>query len=164
MTVKARSIIRPAIRPAIRPIVISDTAAIVDLETSLFSSALNAQQLTHLLQHQTFFGLVLEIAPKIAPKIVGYVLATHIIDQAEIISFGISPDHQGCGLGDKLLTRCLHDLTAANAHDTVLEVAADNVPALQLYRRHGFQIIGTRPQYYKRPSGSADAVMMKCNL
>ena len=150
----------PITWPVIRPIVIGDSAALVDLEAGLFSSALNLQQLGHLLQQPNFFGLALEMVSELA----GYILATQIIDQAEIISFGISPTHQRCGLGNKLLMRCLHDLVAANAEEAVLEVAADNVPALQLYRQHGFKVIGTRPQYYKRPSGRADAIMMKCSL
>ncbi|HEV2088816.1 MAG TPA: GNAT family N-acetyltransferase, partial [Cryptosporangiaceae bacterium] len=48
------------------------------------------------------------------------------------------------------------------ARQVSLEVRADNEPALRLYARRGFEVVGVRRGYYQ-PSG-ADAVVMRCEL
>jgi ribosomal-protein-alanine N-acetyltransferase len=43
----------------------------------------------------------------------------------------------------------------------VLEVAQDNGVAIALYRRAGFQVVGRRPNYYRRGGISIDADIMR---
>jgi ribosomal protein S18 acetylase RimI-like enzyme len=57
------------------------------------------------------------------------------------VSVAVLPEFRGQGIGTRLLTRLLQ--VAANHHSAVsLSVDADN-PALQLYRRLGFEVVGT---------------------
>jgi ribosomal-protein-alanine N-acetyltransferase len=42
-----------------------------------------------------------------------------------------------------------------------LEVRESNRPAQELYSRFGFQAVGKRPKYYRRPMESAIVMKMK---
>lgn len=78
--------------------------------------------------------------------------------ESEIHTIGIDPNYQRRGIGGALLARLL---SAADGHGgpVFLEVRTDNDPAIELYRREGFEIIGTRKNYYQ-PS-RADAFTMR---
>lgn len=77
--------------------------------------------------------------------------------ECEVHTIGVEPGRQGRGYGRALLDALLE--VADRAHAPVfLEVRTDNDPAIALYRRNGFEIAGTRRNYYQ-PSG-ADAYTM----
>ncbi|NBP48399.1 MAG: hypothetical protein EBU63_03275 [Alphaproteobacteria bacterium] len=65
--------------------------------------------------------------------------------------------------GDLLLQFMTHCRTFDVAVIT-LEVAADNLPALGLYRQHGFAEFGLRKGYYRHGNQKTDAIMMKCRI
>ena len=76
-------------------------------------------------------------------------------DGAELHTIGVRRDHQGRGIGRRLLTAML---AYAGDRSVRLEVRTDNDPAIALYRGFGFQQVGLRRRYYQ-PSG-ADAFTM----
>ncbi|OLT56178.1 multifunctional tRNA (adenosine(37)-N6)-threonylcarbamoyltransferase complex dimerization subunit type 1 TsaB/ribosomal protein alanine acetyltransferase/tRNA (adenosine(37)-N6)-threonylcarbamoyltransferase complex transferase subunit TsaD [Corynebacterium sp. CNJ-954] len=75
----------------------------------------------------------------------------------EIHTIGLEPAVQGRGWSRKLMDP-LMDLADRDDGPVYLEVRTDNGPAISLYRSYGFDITGTRRNYY-RPSG-ADAYTM----
>jgi len=74
----------------------------------------------------------------------------------EIHTIGVDPEHQGCGIGRRMLDALLTIAADSVVH---LEVRTDNVPAIALYRSVGFTQVGLRKRYY-RVSG-ADAYTMR---
>lgn len=60
---------------------------------------------------------------------------------------GRDPDFRGRGLGPILLGRALSRLAALGARRFALDVTASNVAALDLYLRHGFEVIEEVPVY-----------------
>jgi GNAT superfamily N-acetyltransferase len=56
-----------------------------------------------------------------------------------IQNLGILPACRGQGLGQGLLLAALHGFRAAGLRQAVLEVTAENEPAVHLYRRMGFR-------------------------
>lgn len=60
-----------------------------------------------------------------------------------IINVAVLPGHRGRGLGTALLRRALRSLFRVGARRVYLEVTASNVPAMRLYRRHGFRCYKT---------------------
>lgn len=75
---------------------------------------------------------------------------------AEVHTIAVDTSWQGMGLGRRLLDRLLL-LADAHGGPVHLEVRTDNQPALELYRRSGFEIVGTRKRYYH---SGADAYTM----
>jgi RimJ/RimL family protein N-acetyltransferase len=60
-----------------------------------------------------------------------------------IQNLGITPGQRGQGLGAALLLQALHGFRWAGMHRAMLEVTAQNDPAIRLYRRLGFRRIKT---------------------
>lgn len=87
----------------------------------------------------------------------GFVLVREVAGDAEILTVAVHPNKQGHSLGRLLMEEALRELYARRAVSLYLEVAADNVAALRLYRRLGFDEIGRRDGYYAR-SGRDQAV------
>ena len=97
-----------------------------------------------------------------ADALIGYagvaLLGTSVAPEAEVHTIGVDPSAQRGGIGGALLAELL--LVADKWGGPVfLEVRTDNEPAIALYRREGFEIVGTRKRYYQ-PSG-ADAFTMR---
>ncbi|MCI2419448.1 ribosomal protein S18-alanine N-acetyltransferase [Saccharopolyspora sp. K220] len=78
--------------------------------------------------------------------------------EAEVHTIGVDPEHQGLGVG-KVLLRALLAKADEQRATTFLEVRTDNEAAIEMYRKHGFEIVGLRKRYYQ-PSG-ADAHTMR---
>ena len=60
-----------------------------------------------------------------------------------IQNIGVVPDHRGCGIGRALLLKCLHGFRAHGLHRVYLDVSAENVSAIGLYRSVGFEHVKT---------------------
>lgn len=78
--------------------------------------------------------------------------------ESEVHTIGVDPSKQRLGIGGRLLAELLRVATE-HGGPVFLEVRTDNEPAIELYRREGFEIVGTRRRYYQ-PSG-ADAYTMR---
>lgn len=92
----------------------------------------------------------------------GFGLLRLLPPEAELLTLAVAPAAQRQGLGRKLLVSVLAGAHAFGARQLLLEVAADNGPALALYESAGFARTGTRPGYYRYPDGSrADAILMR---
>ena len=155
----------------IRAIQTADCDAIVAIESQTFNTALDRGRLLNFMKMPAFCGFVDDAniqnaADKqnnldISTNLAGYLLATIILGEAEILSIAVSAGHQKCGRGAGLLAHFLAHIAAQDVKSVLLEVAADNLPALTLYHRHGFVEYGRRLSYYKRAGDNCDAIMMK---
>lgn len=100
------------------------------------------------------------VAARVGEELVGYAGISRLGRKApyeyEIHTIGVDPAHQGRGIGRRLLDEVL---VHAGAGVVFLEVRTDNAPAISLYTRSGFVVVGLRKRYY-RVSG-ADAYTMR---
>ena len=155
----------------IRAIQTADCDAIAAIEAQTFNTALDRGRLLTFMKMQAFCGFVDDAnIPNTAyernnlnmsSNLVGYLLATIIVDEAEILSIAVSADYQKCGRGEGLLDHFLAYIAVRDVKTVLLEVAADNVSALTLYHSYGFAEFERRPSYYKRSDGDCDAIMMR---
>lgn len=85
--------------------------------------------------------------------------------EAELLTIAVDPDRQRQGLGRALLTQAEQTLVARGCDRLVLEVSAENAPAIALYVRAGFDRLGKRPNYYRQPDGTrVDALVLGKDL
>ncbi len=92
-------------------------------------------------------------------RLVGYAGLDLGGDVADVMTIAVAPGHQGRGLGDELMRELTRRGASAGAVAMMLEVRADNAPALRLYERHGFEQVGVRRRYYQ-PDG-VDALVLR---
>jgi ribosomal-protein-alanine N-acetyltransferase len=91
--------------------------------------------------------------------IAGFVVA-HAIRRkyGRILTLDIIPQARHYGLGTKLMVLCEERLRSLGCTEIYLETAVDNEAALRLYRKLGYQVVRTLPQYYA--SHALDAFQM----
>jgi ribosomal-protein-alanine N-acetyltransferase len=95
-----------------------------------------------------------------ADALVGYGgLAVTGPTEAWINNIAVRRDRQRHGIGRRLLDALLQHARDRGAHSVLLEVAADNKPAQNLYDAYGFAVVGLRRGYYQ-PSNT-DALVMR---
>jgi ribosomal-protein-alanine N-acetyltransferase len=96
-------------------------------------------------------------------ELVGYGgLAMSPPDEAWINNVAVRLDHQGRGYGRAIVEALIEAAERTGIRQTLLEVAANNVPAQTLYRSLGFEVIGVRKGYYQ-PSNTDAWVMSRDN-
>ncbi|EGW37639.1 GNAT family N-acetyltransferase [Desulfosporosinus sp. OT] len=73
-------------------------------------------------------------------------------DEALIFGLGIVPEHRGKGYGKELLQLIIDRLWQMGKTELMLDVDSDNVCALELYKKSGFQIEVAFEYYRKKVS------------
>lgn len=90
----------------------------------------------------------------------GFAMGRAVLDEAELLTLVTAPDHRRHGIGRALLAVFEGEARHRGAMRAFLEVAADNAPALALYRGAGWAEDGRRRGYYHTPDGSRiDAIL-----
>jgi len=89
--------------------------------------------------------------PAFAPA--GFVLSRYAADEEELLLIAVAPLHRRKGLGEALMHHLFEAASARGAKRMFLEMRRGN-PALQLYRKTGFEPIGERPNYYRAGNGT----------
>lgn len=98
-------------------------------------------------------------------RVVGFAMLRLVADEVELLTIAVDGKWRGKGVAGALLQAAFADLMLTPARRMFLEVAADNAPALALYRRQGFTEVGRRTGYYPRPDGhAATALVMARDL
>jgi ribosomal-protein-alanine N-acetyltransferase len=84
-------------------------------------------------------------------RVVGYLVARPMGDEAEILNVAVHPNARGAGLGHGLLQSALRVLQDLDVAAVFLEVRVSNVAARRLYDASGFTEVGKRRNYYADP-------------
>lgn len=85
---------------------------------------------------------------------------------ADVMTVAVDPSARGQGLGGRLLAALHERARGSGALSIMLEVRADNDPALGLYGTRGYTVVRTRPGYYRDVTGAApvDALVLRKEL
>ena len=91
----------------------------------------------------------------------GFFILRRVDDEAQLVDLAVRSADRGKGFGRTLLDAAADASRAWACAQLTLEVSAANEPALRLYQRAGFQIVGRRPKFYNDRS---DAILMDLAL
>ena len=94
-----------------------------------------------------------------------FVMGRLVLDELEILTVACAPSHQNQGYARAVVLKLLDKAAYNGGILGFLEVAADNMPAISLYKGLGFVQVGFREGYYKRSDGgSFDALVFSKKL
>ena len=97
-------------------------------------------------------------------RAVGFLLSNFVLDEAQLLLIGVSPDCQGIGAGGELLKELIDRSQDQGRKLIYLEVRSGNERAIRLYRSLGFIDIGVRRDYYPGLVGREDAIVMSLQI
>lgn len=132
----------------------SDIDTILLIENAVYHSPFSKSGYLKELDNSLATYQILETSAEIA----GYIGHWLVADECTIIMVAVHPAQQGHGIGTRLMRKALADAQRAGATSATLEVRDGNAPAIQLYKKLGFEIVGRRKNYYKKTGD--DALLM----
>ena len=81
--------------------------------------------------------------------------------KGHIVSVAVMPDYRNMGIGSSLVQHALSAMSARQVDECYLEVRVNNYPAINLYKKLGFEVSRTIPRYY---FDASDAYVMSKSL
>jgi ribosomal-protein-alanine N-acetyltransferase len=88
-------------------------------------------------------------------EVVGYIVYWQIRDDVQVNNIAVHPECRGLGLGEAMMRFAIAKVRAAGAEFMTLEVRQSNAAAVALYKKLGFEVLGTRKNYYTKPDEDA---------
>jgi len=133
-----------------------DVALLGAMHETAFEEAWGETEIAALLGGPGGFAVIAEVDE---PQ--GFILCRAVGGEAEVLTLAVRPQARRRGLGRALVEAAAARSQQAGAEALFLEVAEDNIPAMELYQTAGFRLAGRRPGYYQRPDGATDALVMR---
>jgi ribosomal-protein-alanine N-acetyltransferase len=132
----------------------SDLAAVRAIETRSFSNPWSDNTFRGEIQN-TAVSFPMVVVRRPGDEVVGYIIYWQIRDDVQVNNVAVHPDCRGLGLGEALMRFAIDRTREAGAAFMTLEVRPSNGPALTLYKKLGFEIMGVRKNYYTKPDEDA---------
>lgn len=144
----------------------SELDSLAEIHADGFSRGWSADDFANLLAEANVFALVVRRQSAFGGRrVVGFVLVRIAADEAEILTIAISRLRRGNGYGRLLMEEAIRRLYRERVGTCFLEVDRSNDRAVGLYRRLGFEAVGTRKGYYREASGpQGSALVMRLQL
>jgi ribosomal-protein-alanine N-acetyltransferase len=95
-------------------------------------------------------------------QIIAYAFLRLAADELHILKIAVTPAWRRRGIATRLTEHCLKMAAERGAMSAHLEVRPSNTPAVELYQKLGFDVIGRRHNYYR--DSREDALVMMKNL
>jgi len=136
-----------------------DLPAIAAIERNAFSDPWSEKSFRDALVHPAIYFAA---ARRDGHELLGYVVAWFVADEGQIANLAVTPSEWGSGIGRVLLDAALREAALREAEHVYLEVRDSNERARRLYRSRGFEEVGRRRAYYRRPV--EDAIVLRCRV
>lgn len=88
-------------------------------------------------------------------ELLGYCGMQVIAGEGYITNVAVKPQHRKQGFGVKILEELLTFSEGEGLEFVTLEVRESNAPAINLYKKMGFEEVGKRPNFYRDPKEDA---------
>ena len=135
----------------IREMSASDIDGVAALEAEIFSMPWSARVFADTLHRED----VLFLVACEGENLLGYVGVYCTADEGEITNVAVAQSARRRGVGRALIGELIRALADRKIFRIVLEVRASNEPALHLYEQEGFAVVGTRKNFYEKPTEDA---------
>ena len=122
-------------------------SAIAKLETECFSEPWSENALAEELLNPDSHFLVAE-----CDGLAGYIGVQEICGEAYITNVAVFENHRKKGIGRALIKAAADGAKSRNCEFITLEVRVSNSPAIALYESEGFELLGTRKNFYTSPT------------
>ena len=100
-------------------------------------------------------GECLSFAHESEGRIIGFIVARRLGEEAEVLNLAVRPETRKKGIGGTLLQAAVEELRHGGVTRIYLEVRESNTQARSFYQNHGFAETGVRPKYYREPDEAA---------
>ncbi|MGZ5424280.1 MAG: ribosomal protein S18-alanine N-acetyltransferase [Candidatus Aminicenantales bacterium] len=136
-----------------------DLPAVRAIETLSFSNPWSDNTFRGEIQN-TSISFPMVVVRRPGEEVLAYVIFWQIRDDVQVNNVAVHPDCRGRGLGEAMIRYVIAKSREAGATFMTLEVRQSNTPALTLYKKLGFEVMGTRKSYYTKPDEDADVMAL----
>jgi ribosomal-protein-alanine N-acetyltransferase len=148
----------PALR--IEPLRLEEIPEVSEIENLSFPTPWSLSSFRHEMTENPYATLI--GARVVRGPLVAFGCVWAIDQELKINNLAVHPRWRGRGVGTRLLQGLLAFGSAQGCVEATLEVRPSNAPALRMYTRAGFRVIGRRRGYYS--DTHEDALVMACPL
>ncbi|MFR0819332.1 MAG: tRNA (adenosine(37)-N6)-threonylcarbamoyltransferase complex dimerization subunit type 1 TsaB [Mediterraneibacter gnavus] len=142
----------------VRELKVEDSAAVAEMEQQIFSDPWSEKSVMETVQQKQSVCFAAEKAG----HLLGYLLAYHAADEAEIARIAVQKEARRQGAAGKLMQALEHYCEEHKMEKLLLDVRESNEAARSFYTKNGFVEDGIRQGFYVNPS--EDAVLMSRQL
>ena len=121
-----------------------DCDSILRLENQYGIDVYSESSILSMFNYDYYYVYVLELDN----KVIGYISATIIIDECNLIKIIVDNDYRKCGYGKMLLEYLIDKCKEMSIGKIYLEVREDNGVAKSFYQKNRFKRESIRPEYY----------------
>ena len=126
----------------------SHVAAVAALEKQFFSEPWDEASVRSELTNKLALWLVAVEDGELA----GYVGSQTVLQEADMMNIAVAEGFRRRGIARNLVEELIRQL---DAYQLTLEVRVSNAPAIAVYESMGFQQVGLRKNYYRKPKEDA---------
>ncbi len=153
---KTRDDIKTALCDAfltVRTMLEDDIPTVALLEKECFSAPWSETAIRETAENGGIF-----LVAECGEKVIGYMGATAVLDEAYVTNVAVKRECRGFGIGTELVNSMALLCKERGASFLTLEVRKSNAAAISVYGKAGFTAVGVRKNFYSNPS--EDAVLM----
>lgn len=137
----------------IRTMTLDDVLSVCEIEKQSFSDPWGEDSFEFSIKSESDYCIV--ALDEQAGRVVGYALLRCSFDVADLINIAVDRDYRRHGIGSALVSYLMKFGDTEGITDCFLEVRENNIPAIELYKKMGFEIKGIRKNYYIKPVENA---------
>jgi len=125
----------------------ADLDDVVALESIIFKDPWSRQSFQEVLSESNWNTIV----SLHGTELVGYACWLKVDIESHLANIAVAESYRRKSVAKRLFDHILRDVTEADCEYLLLEVRTSNISAIAFYKKHGFELMYRRPNYYRYP-------------